>query len=184
MTDTSALGQLARSFAMISLIAIGGINAILPAIRHEVVDVLNWMDDATFMQLFAVTQITPGPNVVIVSLVGWQVAGFLGLLVATIAMLLPACLLAYAVGRLANNLAGTPGFKLAQNALVPVAIGLIIAGGLDLAQAAYQGWFTPILIIGSTCFILFTTANPVWALVASALLALGAHYSGIFTVVS
>lgn len=112
MTDTSALGQLARSFAMISLIAIGGINAILPAIRHEVVDVLNWMDDATFMQLFAVTQITPGPNVVIVSLVGWQVAGFWGLLVATIAMLLPACLLAYAVGRLANNLAGTPGSNL------------------------------------------------------------------------
>jgi chromate transporter len=184
MTDTSVLGQLARSFAMISLIAIGGINAILPAIRHEVVDVFRWMDDATFMQLFAVTQITPGPNVVIVSLVGWQVAGFWGLLVATLAMLLPACLLAFVVGRLTNKLAGTPGFKLAQDALVPVAIGLILAGGLDLAGAAYQGWFTPLLILGSVAFILLSKANPVWALITSALLALAAHYSGLFTIVA
>ena len=90
MNEPSVLGQLARSFAMISLIAIGGINAVLPALREVVVDSMRWMDDATFMQLFAVTQITPGPNVVIVSLVGWQVAGFAGLLVATLAMLLPA----------------------------------------------------------------------------------------------
>ena len=64
--DSSILGQLARTFSMISLIAIGGMNAVLPALRHEVVDVLQWMDNEKFMQLFAVTQITPGPNVVIV----------------------------------------------------------------------------------------------------------------------
>jgi len=95
MSEPSVLGQLARSFAMISLIAIGGINAVLPALRDVVVDTMRWMDDATFMQLFAIAQITPGPNVVIVSLVGWQIAGFAGLLVATLAMLVPACLLAF-----------------------------------------------------------------------------------------
>ncbi len=166
---------------MISLIAIGGMNAVLPALRHEVVDMLRWMDDATFMQLFAVTQITPGPNVVIVSLVGWQVAGFPGLLVATLSMLLPACLLAFTVGRLTTKVAGTSGFRLAQDALVPVAIGLILAGGLDLAHAAYRGWMTPLLIGANVCFVLFTRANPVWALIGSAAIALGAHYSGLFT---
>lgn len=182
MNETSILGQLVRTFTMISLIAIGGMNAVLPALRHEVVDVLRWMDDTTFMQLFAVTQITPGPNVVVVSLIGWQVAGFWGMLVATLSMLLPACLLAFLVGRLTNALAGTPGFKLTQDALVPVAIGLILAGGLDLALAAYQGWFTPLLIAANIAFILFTKFNPVWALLASALATLAAHYSGLFPV--
>ncbi len=180
MTETSILGQLARTFSMISLIAIGGMNAVLPALRHEVVDVLRWMDDATFMQLFAVTQITPGPNVVIVSLVGWQVAGLAGLLVATFSMLLPACLLAFMIGRLSTKVAGTAGFRLAQDALVPVAIGLILASGLDLAHAAYRGWLTPILIAANVAYILFTRLNPVWALIASAAFALGAHYSGVF----
>jgi len=180
MSEPSVLGQLARSFAMISLIAIGGVNGVLPALRYEVVDSLRWIDDATFMQLLAVTQITPGPNVVIVSLIGWQVAGFAGLLVATLAMLVPACLLAFMIGRLANRLAGTTGLKLAQNALVPMAIGLILAGGLDLSQAAYRGWLTPLIVAANVAAILFTKLNPIWGLIASALVALAAHYSGLF----
>ncbi len=183
MMETSILGQLARTFSMISLIAIGGMNAVLPALRHEVVDVLHWMDNEKFMQLFAVTQITPGPNVVIVSLVGWEIAGLAGLLVATLSMLLPACLLAFMVGRIANQVAGTSGFRLAQDALVPVAVGLILAGGLDLAHAAYRGWMTPILVGANVAFILFTKYNPVWALMTSALIAVGAHYSGIFPLI-
>lgn len=183
MIELGILGQLARTFSMISLIAIGGMNAVLPALRHQVVDVLLWMDDATFMQLFAVTQITPGPNVVIVSLVGWQVAGLPGLVVATFSMLLPACLLAFTVGRLTSRVAGTAGFRLAQDALVPVAIGLILAGGLDLAIAAYRGWMTPLLIAANVAFVLLTRFNPVWALIASAGIALGAHYSGLFPLV-
>ena len=165
---------------MISIIAIGGMNAVLPALRHEVVESLRWMDDATFMQLFAVTQITPGPNVVIVSLIGWQVAGLAGLLVATLAMLLPACLLAFMIGRLASQLEGTRSLKLAQTALVPVAIGLILAAGLDLTLAAYRGWLTPLIVAANVAILLFTKVNPVWGLLASALLALGAHYSGLF----
>ncbi len=179
MTDSTILWDLARSFAMISLIAIGGINAVLPAMRHEVVDMLHWMSDDTFMQLFAVTQITPGPNVVIVSLIGWQMAGLSGLIVATIAMLLPACLLAFVVGRLASRFSGSKGFRLAQEALVPVAIGLIVAGGLDLARAAHHGWLTILMTAGSAAAIVFTKANPVWALLTSAGVALIANYLGL-----
>ena len=179
MIDLAILWDLARAFAKISLIAIGGVNAVLPAMRHEVVDVLHWMSDGTFMQLFAVTQITPGPNVVIVSLIGWQMAGLTGLLVATIAMLLPACLLAFIVGRLASRVSGSAGFRLAQQALVPVAIGLIVAGGLDLAQAAHHGWLTALMTAGSAAAIIFTKANPVWALLASAGVALAANYLGL-----
>ena len=95
-------------------------------------------------------------------------------------MLVPACLLAFLVGRLANRLEGSKGLRLAQNALVPVAIGLILAGGLDLSHAAYRGWLTPLIVAANVAGILFTKLNPVWGLMASALVALAAHYSGLF----
>ena len=60
-----------------------------------------------------------------------------------------------------------------------VAIGLIVAGGLDLAQAAHHGWLTALMTAGSAAAIIFTKANPVWALLASAGVALAANYLGL-----
>ena len=178
MNDAMILWQLAKSFAVISLIAIGGVNAVVPAMRQEIVDRLAWMDDATFMQLYAITQITPGPNILIVSLIGWQMAALPGLIVATLAMLLPACTLAYLLGKLAVRLAGSRGFKLVQDALVPLAVGLIIAAGLDMAQAAAHQWLYVLITLVSAAIIVFTRINPIWALVCGAGLVLGASWFG------
>jgi len=178
MSDDGILWQLARSFSAISLIAIGGANAVVPAIRHEVVDVLRWMDDSTFAHLFAVAQAAPGPNVLIVSIVGWHMAGLAGLLVATLAMLLPACLLAFAIGRLTQRVSGSRGFRIAQDALVPLAVGLIVASGLDMTKAAATGPFSLVLAGLTALFVLRTQANPIWALTASAAAALAAHQLG------
>ncbi len=179
MNEAAVLLQLVKSFAVMSLIAIGGINAVVPAMRQEIVDRLAWMDDATFMQLYAITQITPGPNILIVSLIGWQMAALPGLIVATLAMLLPACTLAYLVGKLAARLSGTRGFKLAQDALVPLAVGLIIAAGLDMAQAAALDWIYVLVTAISAAIILFTKINPVWALASGAGLVLGLSFFGL-----
>ena len=61
----------------------GGTNAVVLEMHRQAVDVLHWMDAPTFANLFALAQLAPGPNVMIVSLIGWQVAGLAGLLVAT-----------------------------------------------------------------------------------------------------
>jgi len=167
MTD-SLLWQLARTFGAVSMIAIGGANAVVPAIRHEVVDVLRWMDDATFMHLFAIAQAAPGPNVLVASLIGWHMAGFAGLMVATLAMVAPPCLLAWALGRWMAGVSGTAGFRLAQDALVPLAVGLIIASGLDMARASYAGLSTVAITAGAAAWIFFTRINPIWPLAAAA----------------
>ncbi len=179
MIDINVLLQLAKTFASLSLVAIGGANAVFPALRQAIVQNMGWMDDATFLQLFAVAQITPGPNVVVVSLLGWQIAGFPGLLVTTVAMVLPAAILALVVGRIANQVAGSAGFKLAQSALVPLAIGLLIAGGLDLAIAAAGEWFIYVIVALSAASVIYTKANPIWGLAASTIAALAVHYSGL-----
>ena len=179
MIDVNVLLQLAKTFASLSLVAIGGANAVFPALRQAIVENMAWMDDGTFLQLFAIAQITPGPNVVVVSLLGWQIAGLPGLLVATVSMVLPAAILAFAVGRIANQVAGSAAFKLAQQALVPLAIGLLIAGGLDLAIASPGGWFISVLVAVSALSVTYTKANPIWGMAASTIAALVVHYSGL-----
>ncbi len=88
------LVDLARTFAALSLVSIGGINALLPEIHRQVVVVHGWMTDTAFANAFAIANASPGPNVILVSLIGWEVAGLAGLLVATLAILIPACTLA------------------------------------------------------------------------------------------
>ena len=68
-------------FTQLSVLAFGGGNAILPEMQHQVVTVHQWMTAEQFSSLFAMAQAAPGPNMMIVPLVGWHVAGLAGLLV-------------------------------------------------------------------------------------------------------
>lgn len=179
MIDPLILWQMMRSFVMISLMAIGGMNATVSAVLHEIVDNLHWLDSIEFMHLFTVAQITPGPNVVFISLLGWQIAGWQGLIVATLSILTLPCLLAFGVGRVANRVGGSRGFRLLQQALVPIAVGLVIASGLDLAQAAHRGWLTVIITFANLVMTYYTKANPIWGLAASALVSVIAGYTGL-----
>ncbi len=87
------LGALAGQFVVLSLIAFGGANAVVPEIHRQSVELHRWMSDREFADLFAIAQAAPGPNVMISTLVGWKVAGIPGGLVATLAMCAPSCLL-------------------------------------------------------------------------------------------
>jgi len=74
--------ELGLYFAVLSLLSFGGMSSVLPEMQRYMVDVKGWMSATEFMQLFAVAQAAPGPNVLMSSLVGWKVAGFAGSLVA------------------------------------------------------------------------------------------------------
>jgi len=78
--------ELGLYFAVLSLLSFGGMSSVLPEMQRYMVDVKGWMSATEFMQLFAVAQAAPGPNVLMSSLVGWKVAGFAGSLVALGAM--------------------------------------------------------------------------------------------------
>ena len=73
------LWQLASGFAAISLIAVGGGIAVIPEMSRLVVETHGWMSQARFAELFALAQAAPGPNVLVVGLIGWQVAGLAGM---------------------------------------------------------------------------------------------------------
>ena len=82
-------------FTQLSLIAFGGGNTILPEMQRQVVDIHHWMTAQEFSALFAMAQAAPGPNMMIVPLVGWHVAGLSGLLVTSTAKFYRHLLLLY-----------------------------------------------------------------------------------------
>jgi chromate transporter len=93
------LTQLALTFSILSLGAVGGANVTLPELHRQMVDVSRYMDDATFASLVALAQTAPGPNVIVMSLMGWHIAGAAGLAVATAGMIAPSSVLAFAAER-------------------------------------------------------------------------------------
>jgi chromate transporter len=85
---------LALNLVVLSFLAIGGVAPILPELHRQVVEVEGWMTSQRFTDLFAIAQASPGPNFLVVSLVGLDVAGWPGAVAATLAICGPTCVLA------------------------------------------------------------------------------------------
>src|SRR6185437_4591671 len=90
---------LALVFLRMSLFAFGGANAILPEMQRQVVDVHHMMDAHTFAALFALAQAAPGPNIMVISLIGWHVAGPSGAILTIVCAVAPSSALTFVVAR-------------------------------------------------------------------------------------
>src|ERR1700719_1428516 len=91
------------TFGLMSLFAVGGANAAIPEIHRIAVDIRHWLTDRQFADIYAISQLSPGPNVLIVTLIGYSVAGVAGAIAATLAMCGPTAVLAYYVSRLLTD---------------------------------------------------------------------------------
>jgi chromate transporter len=164
------LVELAAQFLLLSMLSIGGANAIIPEIHRRAVDVEHWMTDADFAQLFALSQAAPGPNVLIVSLIGWKVAGVAGGVVAMLAMSGPSSLLTYAVAHAWERFRDAPLRIAIQRGLAPVTVGLILASGYVVTRAADHTWMA-YAVTGVTIALALTTSwHPLWFLGVAAIL--------------
>jgi chromate transporter len=161
------LTEIATRFAALSLVAIGGINAILPEIHRVVVDVEGWMTSGEFADLFALAQLAPGPNAMVVALVGWRVAGVAGALVATIATCGPSSVACYVAWHWADRLRESRMRAIVQRALAPLAIGLILASGYTLALGADRSPGAFVLTLIAAAALAWTRVNPVWVLLVA-----------------
>ena len=168
--SASLLFEIAWRFGSLSLLAIGGNNAMLPEFHRVVVDVEHWMTSAQFADLFALAQLAPGPNAMVVSLFGWQVAGITGAFVATVASCGPSSLVTYFAMRRFEQIKEAKWRTIIQRALAPIAIGLVLASGYTLARAADRSIVALALTVIATGIIAFTRVNPVWVLAAAALI--------------
>ena len=165
-SDSNPIFTLGWTFGLMSLFAVGGANAAISEMQRIAVDVQHWMTDKQFADVFAISQMSPGPNVLIVTLIGYAVAGVAGALVATLAMCVPTAVLAYCVSRLLTRSSHSPWPAIIQAALVPLSIGLMAASGLILALASDRNWMAALVTAVSAMLAFATGLNPFWLLLA------------------
>lgn len=158
-SGSGEVGALFREFAVLGLIAFGGVNTILPEMHRQAVEVHLWMTDAQFRQLFAIAQAAPGPNFLIVTLIGWHVAGLFGALAATFGLVVPTFAIAYTVSGAWRRFREARWRKAVQAGMIPLTVGMVAAGAYVLSTTL-ERW--PLLLATGATFLLvmFTRIHP------------------------
>lgn len=162
MKDDGILLTLAVQFAMMALLALGGANAVVPEIHRQAVELRGWMTERQFADMFAISQSLPGPNVMIVTLVGYHVAGFWGALVTTVAMCGPTAAVAALFARVWDRFKDAPWRAVIQAALVPISVGLVTASAILLTNVAVQSVVAFGITAATAAITYWTRWNPLW----------------------
>ena len=164
----SFLLPLALTFSRLSLLAVGGVNSTLPEMSRLVVTVKHWITPAQFSQFYAIANVAPGPNLLIVTVIGAHLAGVWGGLVATAAMMLPAGIIAAFVAVFFNRHKDARFLHLIQVSLLPLSAGLVLAAASLLARQSDTGWLTALLTLVAAFLTWRTKLHPLWLLGAGA----------------
>jgi chromate transporter len=155
---------LGKVFALLSVVAVGGANGVLSEAHHQIVEINGWMSDKDFATVFAIAQAAPGPNVLYTSLIGWRLAGVWGLIAATLGMNGPSSVIAFAVARLKRRYGEVGHVRRASAALIPVAIGMILAAALTAGRVAAQRPLDVALVLAGAVVYTFLDFSPLWLL--------------------
>lgn len=147
-------------FVPFSLMSIGGGAAIMSGMQHESVAVHGWVSPREFIDLFAVSRAAPGPGIMLATLIGWKVAGWVGAFVASMAMFVPSSLLCFAVIKLSNTHRDKTWHKVVREGLAPVGVGLMFAGVVSIFQISGGGWLGAAIVAGATAILVFVPRFP------------------------
>ena len=168
----SLLIDLFVSFFLVAFVSFGGATAVIPELYRIAVTEHGWMDAQTFTELFAIAQAAPGPNVLIVTLIGQHVDGWQGALVATIGMCLPMSLVVGLLFKHWDRLQHWRGRAAIQLGVAPLAVGLVLASGVLIARSTQPGWSGIALVALTVWLSLRTKLHPLWLILLGALFGL------------
>ncbi|WP_339352853.1 chromate transporter [Acinetobacter beijerinckii] len=155
-------------FTQLSVLAFGGGNAILPEMQHQVVTVHQWMTAEQFSSLFAMAQAAPGPNMMIVPLVGWHVAGPAGLLVTSLAKFGPSSIITIYALKFWQRFKAHPLRARFEKALKPITVGLVLVSAWLIADASAQNALLVLIVILTAILGMFKKVHPLWVMALGA----------------
>lgn len=124
----SDLISLCLLFGRLSFVAFGGGIGILPEMERAVVGSHGWVTHQQFVDAYALSQVTPGPGMLMVVMIGYRAAGVPGAFVAGVSMFAPTGALTWLVADRWSRLSDRPVMGLIRGTLSPVALGLLSAG--------------------------------------------------------
>lgn len=178
-------------FASLSLLGVGGAITTAPDMHRYLVGQQHWLSEAQFTSSIALAQASPGPNVLFVALMGWNIglnaasglatnhAAFLmaawGAGLALVGVLVPSCVLTYAATRWAHQHRERRAVRAFKTGMAPVVIALLLATGWLLSathNVPSKDWPLWMLTAASALLVWRTRIHMLWLLGAGA--ALGA----------
>ena len=172
--------QLFISYLKIGFFGFGGGYAMLSLIQNEVVMQNQWMTNAEFADIVAVSQMTPGPIAInSATYVGYTVAGFWGSVVATISVCLPALTLMILITRFFLRLRNNRFMKDAIAGMKPVVVGMIGAAVLLLLVPSEGGGFDDAwswVLFGIALIASHKKVNPILLIILSAIAGIAIYY--------
>ena len=147
-------------FTMLSLLAVGGAITTAPDMQRFVVTEHAWLSDAQFTASVALAQAAPGPNVLFVAVIGWNIAGLAGVAAALLGSLLPSATLALAASRYGDRHRDSLGMRAFTTGMAPLTLGLLLATGWVLLEPARDLWVTPLIVLVTVALMLKTKLSP------------------------
>jgi chromate transporter len=164
----SPLWQLLKIFVPLSFLTIGGGQSILPEIQRESVSVHHWVTQEQFLDDFAISRASAGPNTLIVTLIGWQVSGISGAIASTVAIFLPSSILFYGLTLLWRlHSFGRWRDRFARG-LAPVSVGLLFAGTYSVLSMDEGGLLGYLVTGASLIAVLLSRTRPLLLLAVGA----------------
>ena len=178
-----------QHFASLSLLAVGGAITTAPDMHRYLVDENHWLSDSQFTSSIALAQAAPGPNILFVALMGWNVglnaaAGLgggwlsaalaaLGVLVAMLGIMLPSSILTYTATRWAHQHRERLAVRAFKSGMAPIVIALLLATAWLLTMGHDQpsrDWPLYALTLATTLVVWRTKVHMLWLIGAGALL--------------
>jgi chromate transporter len=166
--------------APLSIAAIGGATGIYAPLQHQVVEVRQWLTPREFLDLFAIARVTPGPSSLLATLIGWKLAGFIGAVVATLALYVPSSALCYVVAQTWDRYRGRGWHTALEHGMAPIGAGLVFAGVLAILRLGGAGPLSLAIVIGVAGLLLWRPKlHPFFLLAGGAGLVLAADWLGL-----
>ncbi len=173
-------------FLSLSLLAVGGAIATAPEMHRLLVDRQGWLSDMQFNASIALAQSAPGPNVLFIALLGWNVGlnaggtgamgwlyGLLGMAVCMLGIMVPSSTLTWLATRWAHKHRQRRGVRAFKQGMAPIVIGLVMATAWVLGRAHGQlasDWPLWLLTAATMLLVWRTRLHLLWMLGAGALL--------------
>lgn len=158
--------ELFISFFKIGAFSFGGGYAMLPLIEKEIIDIHGWLSTTEFIDILAVSEMTPGPIAInSATFLGYKVAGVLGSITATIAVILPSFIVMSLIFHFIVKFKNTPYVEWIFSGIRPVVLGLIAAAAITVGKNAFIDIKSVIIAIILFYLVSFKKLNAILAIV-------------------
>ncbi|MFC7297885.1 chromate transporter [Herminiimonas aquatilis] len=168
-------------YMSLSLLSIGGALATAPEMHRYLVADQHWLSEAQFSSSITIAQAAPGPNILFVALMGWNIglntgsmaSGLLGMVLSMVGILLPSTAFTFLATRWVHRNRDMRAVRAFKSGMGPIVVGLMFATGWILASihdVPSTDWPLWLLTAATIVLILKTRIHILWLLAAAALL--------------